>query len=238
MTMRYRNELCVEFPPSAFSAKKSKGGRRSSRTSRDVPMSLSFSPESSRGLKRAVGPTPEKALLLHAMRMRLPQLPQGSTHPRTFLASISKTWDIAYALKKEIQVLEFCGVTRCKTVGTDHSEPTLLKVRCILLGQRPSAAAGTEKTEARLDVDFTVKPRPAGNADALPSVEADIDVDVSVSKVYGFSNGGPQAPEAKICDFLNKMIQPNGDGRGNPVQFGDGLWRGAVKELEKKLFSR
>ena len=137
---------------------------------------------------------------------------------------------MAYSLKQEIQMLDFCGVTRCKTVDTNPSEPALLKVRCILLGQRPTSTAG--KRAERLDIDFSVKPRGVGNADSVPSVEVDIDVDVSVSKIYGFGEG-PQVPEAKICDFLTKIIQSD----GNRTRFGDGVWRDAVKELEKKLFS-
>ena len=230
MTMRYRSELCVEFPPTAFHAKQGKGGRRSSQPSGDIPFSLNFSPESSRGIPKQAIPTPEKALILHAMRAQLSRLPQGSVQPRAFLAGISKSWDTAYALRKETQLLDFCGVTRFKTVETNQAEPALLKVRCMLLGQRPTSTVG-KMANARLDIDFSVKPRGAANADSEPSVEVDIDIDVSVIKVYGFGEG-PQVPEVKICDFLNKIVQSD----GNRPRFGDGVWRDAVQKLEKKLF--
>ncbi|KAL1957613.1 hypothetical protein VTO42DRAFT_5724 [Malbranchea cinnamomea] len=248
MTLRYRGELFVDFQPGAFSLQQSKGGRRSSKSSRDLLLSLRYSPESSSSVKsKHVTSTPEKALMLHAMRSRLTQLIQGSMHPKTFLAGISRTWDTAYALKKEIQMLGFCGVTRCRSVGTNDSEPRLLKVRCILLNpqRRPSVIPGAaqrheQNLESRIDIDFTVKPRPVGSTDTPTGVDVDIDVDISASKVYGFGSGMDhlsQVPEAKICDFLNKIVQPSEHGRGSRVQFGNGLWRDAVKELERKIFA-
>ncbi|EAS29299.3 chromosome segregation protein [Coccidioides immitis RS] len=238
LSMRYSNELRLDFHPAAFTSQQSK----------DLAMTLSYAPEATRGsITNGPNPTPEIALVLHALRTRISHLTQ-SVSPKAFLSDISQTWNTISSLRNEIHMLDYCGVTKLKTVEANPGEPALLKVRCILLGFRteirrkkrsasmPIVPAGN-RSKARIDVDFTIKPRPTAvkGADAEPSIDVDVDIDVYGSKVYGFSNeDASDMSEEQIGEFLMQLIQRQ-DGRAK--QFGRGLWRDAVKELEGKVFS-
>lgn len=251
MAMRYRGELLVNFKPSAFSAQHPKG-RRFSKSDTDILPTLNYSPESFRHSKldNKAALTAAKGLMLHAMRLRLPQLSLESTSSKAFLAGISMSWGTVCALQNEIRMLVFCGVTRCKTAGSKGLEPSLLKVRCTLLGRHPSSTIDNDeknmkavesetKSQSRIDIDFTVKPRHLGNSDSNPTMEIDLDVDVSVSKVYGFAdaaNNASRASETKMRDILNKTVQPKGNNSGRiQTPFGNGLWRDTVKDLQRKV---
>jgi kinetochore protein Spc7/SPC105 len=244
MAMNYRKELRLDFNPKAFSTTQAKNARRSLKPDADLQLALTYVPESSRGAKLSsnIAPPAEKGLMLHALRVRLSQISPGSTsQPKALLASISKTWDTACSLQNEIRLLEYCGVTRRKITESKQFQPTLLIVRCILLGQLPTTKTEEAETQtgnssaSRLDIDFKVKPRLLVDGTSQSSdMEIDIDVDVSVCKVYGFQHDAERSArfsEGKIREYLHKVIQSGGG-----VQFGSGLWLDAVKSLEKKLF--
>jgi kinetochore protein Spc7/SPC105 len=144
-------------------------------------------------------------------------------------------------------MLGFCGVTRAKTFGVKGSEPALLKIRCILLGRSRTSDSGNEtgasfiqqseeKSKARIDIDLVVKPRQMSQVVNITDIDMDIDVDVSASKVYGFANEeqSPQISEAEIADLLSTAIHP----KDRSMRWlGNGVWRNAVREVEKTLFS-
>ncbi|OJD18125.1 hypothetical protein AJ78_01843 [Emergomyces pasteurianus Ep9510] len=257
LKMRYRDELQVEFYPGAFNLKQSTAaspGRRSSQANRNMAINVSYSPSVTHGTRHASGsPPPEKDLVLHALRMRASQLPQSSITPRHFLASISRAWDKAIRLGDEIRALDFCGITRAKAIEANPSEPTLLHVRCMVLGWFPAAcrleSTGREtkqtstpesggkndKVRARIDVDFTVKVRPVHNGPDAPDMDIDVDIDVSASVIYGsvgssYGNMG----ESQIGDMLGKMIQQQ---QAPGVRLGGGVWRDAVKKFESRMFA-
>ncbi|WEW59661.1 hypothetical protein PRK78_005140 [Emydomyces testavorans] len=247
LSMRYSGELRLDFHPAMFHSQ-SLSGSQQSQHSQNLPIKLSYAPESTRGSnKGSVNPTPEIELMLHALRTRIAQLTQPSISPKTFLSSISQTWDTLSSIRHEIRMLAYCGVTTSKTIGVTPSEPALLKVRCILLGFRtepkrhkksPSvqiAATGDKKSKARLDIDFTIKPRPVvgQRRGEEPGIGIVVDVDVSAGKIYGFSNdNSSDMSEQRIGEFVTQLIQRQ-DGKGK--QFGKGLWKDAVKELERKV---
>ncbi|PGH29693.1 kinetochore protein Spc7 [[Emmonsia] crescens] len=258
LRMRYRNELQVDFYPGAFNLKQSAAescGRRSSQANKNLPISLRYSPSVAHGTRHASSsPSPEKSLVLHALRMRASQLPQSSITPRQFLASMSRAWDKAINLGDEIRALDYCGITRAKAIEANPSEPTLLEIRCIVLGWSPKTTApepaGSEtkqkstsgsgnkdgKVRARIDIDFTVKPRPAPhNGTDIPVMDIDVDVDVSASIIYGsVSPYEGNTGEAQIGDMLGKIIQQK---QAPGVELGGGVWRDAVKKFEKGVFA-
>lgn len=247
--MRYRGELRLDFHPTTLQAQG---------LHQDRPITLSYAPDATRGpTTRNSDPTPELALILHALRTRISHLSQTSISPKTLLCSISRSWDTVCSIRDEIRALDYCGVTKAKTIEVNPHEPALLKVRCILLGTRVelkrhrkslsrpvgplSAEIASGQTKARLDIDFTIKPRPvvaeSGRDDELNIVDIDVDVDVSAAKVYGFSEDDGASSgmsEGQIGDFLTRLIHRQD---GKDKQLGKGLWKDAVKELENKAFS-
>ncbi|OAX82214.1 hypothetical protein ACJ72_03435 [Emergomyces africanus] len=257
LRMRYRDELQVDFYPGAFNLKQptaTSPGRRSSQANGNLPINVSFSPSVTHATRHPnISPSPEKDLVLHALRMRASQLPQSSITPRQFLVSISRAWDKAIKLGDEIRALDFCGITRAKAIGVNPSEPTLLQIRCMVLGW-PTATTNLESTRGetaqkstsdsgskddnvrvRIDVDFTVKPRPAHNGPDTTDMDIDLDIDVSASIIYGsvgsyYGNTG----EAQIGDLLGKMIQQK---QAPGFGLGAGVWRDAVKKFERSVFA-
>ena len=250
IVMRYRGELCVDFKAKAFSAQHAKA-KRASKLDGDISPTITYSPESPRNSKPGnskARPTPAKALMLHAMRLRLLQLSLESTTPKDFLAGISKSWDTVCGLEKDIRKLEFCGVTRCKVVDSKEREPNVLRVRCILLGGGPTsikkqvtdteAAVGSKtKSQSRIDIDFSIRPRDIMGSVPNPTMNIDLDVDLSVTRVYGFTEIANKSAvsETKIRDFLIKTLHPKTDSGRIQMSFGNGVWRDAVKDLQKKI---
>lgn len=167
---------------------------------------------------------------------------------------MSRAWDKAINLGDEIRALDYCGITRAKAIEANPSEPTLLEIRCIVLGWSPKTTApepaGSEtkqkstsgsgnkdgKVRARIDIDFTVKPRPAPhNGTDIPVMDIDVDVDVSASIIYGsVSPYEGNTGEAQIGDMLGKIIQQK---QAPGVELGGGVWRDAVKKFEKGVFA-
>ncbi|EEP77478.1 predicted protein [Uncinocarpus reesii 1704] len=248
LSMRYGDELKLDFHPEAFHFQSTSNSAKG-RQSKNMPVMLCYSPQSSRAATAGdVGLTAEMALMLHALRMRISHLTQSSMSPKAFLSGISRTWSTASSMRNEICMLGYCGVTKSKTVEANPGEPALLKVRCILLGYRtetkrhkksplaPIVPVGG-KCKARIDVDFTIKPRPVLAKSEIEGheVEVDVDVDVSAGKIYGFSKSDDELDmsEERIGEFLTQLVQRQ-DGKGKA--FGKGLWRDAVKELERKVF--
>ncbi|PGH28109.1 hypothetical protein AJ80_00367 [Polytolypa hystricis UAMH7299] len=272
VSMKYRDELQLDFHPGAFKVKQqpSTSGRRSSQAGINMPLTLSYSPDSRRSGGRgsaSASPSPEKALILHALRIRTSHISQASVSPRELLASVSRAWEMAINLSHETRMLGYCGISRSKTVEVKPSEPALLKVRCMLLGwtsgqqqeqqSKDSSTATTGqadnggKTRARIDVDFTVKPKQPSQASSDEGIVADVGivVDVSARKVYGFGdwvgNGGSSSSSASsrlseqhIGEVLSKAIQrKGGDGEdAEMLLLGKGVWKDAVKRLERRVF--
>ncbi|KAK2772099.1 hypothetical protein FQN53_004778 [Emmonsiellopsis sp. PD_33] len=255
LRMRYRDELQVDFYPGAFNIKRpaSSSARRSSQPNKNLPVALSYAPNAAQGAHHTNQvPPPEKALILHALRMRTSNISQAAITPRQFLASISRAWDKAINVGNEIRALGYCGITRAKAIDV-KSEPALLETRCMVLGWSTTAsAATTAETEnettkhkrrsctvestrerARIDVDFIVKPRPASNETYPVDMDIDIDIDVAVSVVYGSVNNGG---EAQIGEFLGKMVNGQNTAPGSGMQLGGGVWRDAVRKFERRVF--
>ncbi|KLJ12115.1 hypothetical protein EMPG_12760 [Blastomyces silverae] len=257
LRMRYRNELQVDFYPGAFNFKQSTAalsGGRSSPANKNLPITLNYSPSVTHGARHASSsPSPEKALVLHALRTCASQLPQSSISPRQFLASISRAWDKAISLGDEIRALDYCGITRAKAIEAKPSEPTLLEIRCMVLGwssttTAPESTGGDAeqispsksgnmdgKVRARIDVDFTVKPRSAQSGKDTPDMDIDVDIDVSASIIYGsLSSYKGDAGQAPIGDMLEKIIQQK---QAPGAKLGGGVWRDAVKKFERRVFA-
>lgn len=250
LRMRYRNELQVDFYPGTFSLKRSaavSASRRSSQTNKYQPINLSYSPTVTSS------PSPEKSLVLHALRMRASQLPQSNITPRQFLASISRAWDRAISLGDEIRALDYCGITKAKAIESNPSEPTLLEIRCIIIGRSSKTTApestGSEmkrtspsgsgnisgKARTRIDIDFTVKPRLTHNGTDTLDMDVDVDIDVSASIIYGsVSSYEGGVGESRIGDMLGKIIQQK---QAPGVKLGGGVWRDAVKKFERRVFA-
>ncbi|PGH13558.1 hypothetical protein AJ79_03551 [Helicocarpus griseus UAMH5409] len=248
LKMRYRDELQVEFYPGTFNIKRASSNRRSSQLNKNLPLDLTYSPKVAQGSRQASdGPPPEKALVLHALRSRASHLSQASITPRQFLSSISRAWDKATRLGDEIRALGYCGITRAKVVEVQPSEPTLLEIRCMVLGytttsepsgdetKRKSPSTNDSRVRARIDVDLTAKPRPASNRSDTPDMDIDVDIDVSASVIYGsVSQFEGRTGEARIGDMLGKMIQQkNAPG----AELGGGVWRDAVRKFERRVFA-
>ncbi|KAG5302074.1 chromosome segregation protein [Histoplasma ohiense] len=257
LRMRYRNELQVDFYPGTFSLKRSAAvstGRRSSQTNKYLPINLSYSPTVTRGTRHETrSPSPEKSLVLHALRMRASQLPQSNITPRQFLASISRAWDRAISLGDEIRALDYCGITKAKAIESNPSEPTLLEIRCIIIGRSAKTTApestGSEikrkspsesgnisgKARTRIDIDFTVKPRLTHNGTDTLDMDVDVDIDVSARIIYGsVSSYEGGVGESRIGDMLGKIIQQK---QAPGVKLGGGVWRDAVKKFERGVFA-
>ncbi|OJD24056.1 hypothetical protein ACJ73_04586 [Blastomyces percursus] len=261
LRMRYRNELQVDFYPGAFNLKQpteALPGGRFSLANKNLPITLTYSPIVTHGARHAhtsSNPSPEKALVLHALRMCASQLPQSSISPRQFLASMARAWDKAISLGDEIRALDYCGITRAKAIEAKPSEPTLLEIRCMVLGwssatTAPESIGGDAKQKispsksgnvngkvrARVDVDFTVKPRPARSGKDTPGMDIDVDIDVSASIIYGsLSSYEGDAGQAQIGDMLEKIIIQQK--QAPKAKLGGGLWRDAVKKFERRVFA-
>ncbi|KAI1947486.1 hypothetical protein LOZ57_003215 [Ophidiomyces ophidiicola] len=239
LSMRYNDELRLDFHPAMFRV--SSASKHQNSQLGDFPVTLSYSPLSTRNLCSTISNAPpEICLMLHALRTRLSHATHSSISPKTLLSGISQTWDIASSLRNEIRMLGYCGITKSKNIELNVSEPALLKTRCIFLGFQPTAtpkktdpASQMSKFQARIDIDFTIKPRPIinkGNQDE-PGVGIDVDIDVSASKIYGFTSDS--VSEQELSEALMSFIQRQ-DGKGK--KFGHGLWRDAVKDLGNKVF--
>ncbi|ODH38725.1 hypothetical protein ACO22_02198 [Paracoccidioides brasiliensis] len=256
LRMRYRDELEVDFYPGAFNItlEPTSSCRRSSQPSKNLPVSFSYSPSLIQGARHASsGLSPEKALILHALRMRSSQISQSSLTPRQFLSGISRTWDRAINLGNEIRALEYCGITTAKAPEVNPSEPTLLVIRCMVLGwssanaeaetfrdkvkgKSSTVSENSGRVKARVDIDFTVKPRPANSGTDIPDLDIEVHTDVSASIIYGsISPYEGNAGEVQIGDMLGKIIQQKNTTPG--VELGGGVWRDAVRRFERRVFA-
>lgn len=74
------------------------------------------------------------------------------------------------------------------------------------------------------------------NGMSTTDIDVDIDVDVSASKVYGFANDEQSAhiSETQIADLLVTAIYGK---NGLRRELGNGVWRDAVRKVEKMLLS-
>ncbi|KAL2371192.1 chromosome segregation protein [Blastomyces gilchristii SLH14081] len=257
LRMRYRNELQVDFYPGAFNLNQSTqalSGGSSSPGNKNLPITLTYSPSVTHEARHASSsPSPEKALVLHALRTCASQLPHSSISPRQFLAGMARAWDKAISLGDEIRALDYCGITRAKAIEAKPSEPTLLEIRCMVLGWSsttiaPESTGGDAKqisplksrnvdgkVRARIDVDFTVKPRPAQSGKDTPDMDIDVDIDVSASIIYGsLSSYEGDVGQAQIGDMLEKIIQQK---QAPEAKLGGGVWRDAVKKFERRVFT-
>lgn len=114
--MCYRGELQLSFSPKVFRQQQQQRPQ-SLRDSQHLKLpTLTYAPDDQQPL------TPERALILHALRTRLAQLTNNTISTtinmsvRTFLAQIAHSWDTARHLAREIHLLKFCGLTRLDTV--------------------------------------------------------------------------------------------------------------------------
>lgn len=125
-----------------------------------------------------------------------------------------------------------------------QQQPELsLKVRCMLVGWRgksSSSRRGQEinanggKVRARIDVDFTVKTISGARAKNGGELGVDIEVGISTGKVYGFEDSdGARLSEVQMSGILTQMTERKSKAQN---RFGDGLWKDAVKELERRVF--
>ncbi|EFR04462.1 hypothetical protein MGYG_07470 [Nannizzia gypsea CBS 118893] len=244
LVMRYSGELQLNCNPSHIRARSqelTEGRRRISRHS-TLPLTLTYAPKGNGAQSAAVKPSPECALILNAIRMQASVAMLSPVSLKQLLRSIGRTWETAKALQEEIRMLGYCGIISVKPVGTGsiRSEPIQLKVRCTLLGSAKGKTipGGTdqpkkkEQTErARVDIDFTVKPKALDNYADGPHIGVVLDSDVTGSRVYGFEKSNdPQTRDVQINDLLAKLMD-------KPTQsFGSGLWRATVRAVEKKVF--
>ncbi|KAK2865105.1 hypothetical protein FQN49_003909, partial [Arthroderma sp. PD_2] len=244
LSMRYAGELRLDFDPEnlrVLPPKLANEGRRASQLRGAFPMTLTFFPVGVGSQTGTVTPSPEVSLILNAIRTRISPSTQVPVSPKLFLNSIAKSWGIATSLREEVRMLGYCGIITTKLIGVDPSEPTLLNVRCMLLGwvkgnntlegADQSQSDKNGKTRARIDIDFSVKPKNLGKQVEDSSIDVDIDVDASASRVYGFDGcKDSQTSDSHLGDLLVKLMEKS------PNSFGDGLWRSAVKCLEEKIF--
>ncbi|KAF3480634.1 uncharacterized protein GIQ15_05981 [Arthroderma uncinatum] len=243
LSMRYAGELRLDFIPKYIRGpypKSANEGRRISQLRGPSPITLTFSPSGTGSQPVTAKPSPEVSLVLNAIRTRILHSTQISVSPKLFLNSIAKSWGIAASLREEIRMLGYCGITTTKSAGINPSEPTLLKVRCMLLGwvgdkKTPSVDQSQSdkdgRIRVRIDIDFTVKPKNHSKQLEDLSFDIGIDVDASASRVYGLDNCSDSSKsDSHLSDFLAKSIDKS------PVTLGNGLWRAAVKALGENIF--
>ncbi|KAK2749898.1 hypothetical protein FQN57_005315 [Myotisia sp. PD_48] len=240
--LRYAEELQVEFQHSILHGQKSK-------PTNFLPVAVRYSPGRCGSVTSPSKQPPEIALFLHAMRARLSQLTCIPDSPKPILHSIASTWKRSQLLREEIRLLGYCGVTHSQAIEPNISEPTLLKVRCMLLGHMnntasPSSGSGMHqkfeekmKAQARVDVEFNIKLKmmnvTADDASNL-GIDVDVDVDVSAISIYGFGNTkSVKMSDSQMSDFLANSIHQKSQLQ---VTFGRGLWKSAVNALEKNIF--
>lgn len=234
--MRYRNELRLDFDPGVLNGKSSVPGRQAPPAAK-IPLRLTYSPSPS---NTCSSPSPEKAFVLHALQGRITNVSHSSISPRRLLRDISNAWDAAIRLNDEIRILGYCGVTRSTTIKSQTGEPSLLRVRCILLGNTHKGSNPKQRVfdmnKARMDIDFMIKTRPLNEVSDPTVVNVDMNIDAFVGAVYGFSSrigGKGILSDSQMSELLNAALHQND---GLNLESGTGAWCDAVHKLKEQVF--
>lgn len=204
---------------------------------------LAYSPQTTGSpTTRAPSLTPSKSLILSQLRAHISTIRPSSTSPKSILRFISDGWNLARHLEEEIRVLDFNGVTRTNLMEKADGGPQL-RVRCILVG----AVKAGEQRNARVDVDFHVTARVVRHQqdDNTEGPEKlDVNIDVTLSKVYGFNDTGPKnkgLTESQMRDIVLQHlgIATKGQKKVAPPtsNLGDGVWGHSVRKLVGNVFS-
>lgn len=240
LSMRYSGELQLDCNPSdihALSQNLTKGERQASRHD-TLPLTLTYAPKGNGSQSAAVNPSPGASLVLNAIRMQISYALLSPVSLKQLLSGIARCWETAKSLQEEIRMLGYCGIVSIKPIGIKRSEPTQLKIRCTLLGNikdkispevtQPKMQQGER---ARVDVDFTAKPKALNKYADGPNIGVGIDFDAAASTVYGFeTSNDSQTRDLRMNDLLTKLMEkPN-------QSFGSGLLRATVKAVEKRVF--
>ncbi|EGD98661.1 hypothetical protein TESG_06142 [Trichophyton tonsurans CBS 112818] len=240
LSMRYSGELQLDCNPSdihALSQNLTKGERQASQHD-TLPLTLTYAPKGNGPQSAAVNPSPGASLVLNAIRMQISYALLSPVSLKQLLSGIARCWETAKSLQEEIRMLGYCGIVSIKPIGTKRSEPTQLKIRCTLLGNikdkispevtQPKMKQGEQ---ARVDVDFTAKPKALDKYADGPNIGVGIDFDAAASTVYGFeTSNDSQTRDLRMNDLLTKLMEkPN-------QSFGSGLLRATVKAVEKRVF--
>ncbi|KAL1966659.1 hypothetical protein VTN77DRAFT_4070 [Rasamsonia byssochlamydoides] len=246
LTMRYRDELQVIFHPKDFRAPGSDTPSPEKMDSDMGTTSVELMYRPKKGVASAASLTPAKSLILSFLRSRIATIPRFSTSPKQLLRFISEAWNLALTLEEEMRMLEFNGVTKVTLMEKEGARPSL-RARCILLG---NMTPGEPLRNARVDVDFIVTPRIVGqknkgNAGEAIGDKLELDVDVALSKVYGFGNhDGAGLSESRMRDIILQSPAMSSQGKKKiPSELtsgsglGHGVWGQAVRDLAVKVFS-
>lgn len=249
--MRYGDELQVAFHPKDFMAPGSDTQSPQKMYSDGGPtfFDLTYCPKkTATSAASSSSLTPAKSLILSCLRRRIASIPRPSLSPRQLLGFISEAWNLAVTLEEEMRMLEFNGVTKVTLMEKEGAEPAL-RARCILLGGMTSG-----EQPCRVDVDFIVTPRVVSqknktNAEGEAIGERlELDIDVALSKVYGFGNhngsAGVGLSESRMRDIImqNPAIASPGKKKissklTSGSGLGHGVWGQAVRDLAGKVFA-
>lgn len=195
----------------------------------NMPLELAYSADKRVSAGLTFEPSPTKSLILHALRKHLATIPQSSLPPRKLLSFISEAWNLALTAEEEIRQLEFCGVTKLRSMKDEAG--SLLRTRCTVLGATGPASS---VKKGRVDVDFNVKTRVAGDNNNVGDIGSlKLEIEAAASKVYGFGDENQDGiSESQMKDILHKETQ----GKKSGLEFGKGVWRKAVRELTGRIF--
>ncbi|EZF24362.1 hypothetical protein H112_03215 [Trichophyton rubrum D6] len=241
LSMRYRGELQLDCNPShihTLSQNLTKDERQASQHD-TLPLTLTYAPRGNGLQSAAVNPSPGASLILNAIRMQVSYALLSPVSLKQLLSGIARCWETAKSLQEEIRMLGYCGIVNIKSIGAKRSEPTLLKIRCTLLGNikdkiSPEEVNKPKKKQgerARVDIDFTAKPKALEKYADGPNIGVGIDFDATASTVYGFeTSNDSETRDLRMNDLLTKLMEkPN-------QTFGSGLLRATVKAVEKRVF--
>lgn len=219
LVMTYKDELRLFFYPQAFQCKPSDAQRRrSGRKSASVsgpsaPISLTFAPEDEDDAEAPPPQLPtEKRFFVQLIRSQLhgfAMMPKGTITPRTLLSTVSKGWELACKVSKELRLLNHAGITTTSILG---DEKLGVKVMLILPGQ------------GRVDIGFNMSVTILNDGDFMASVS------VTADAIYGSAVDALAGKNRKVQTALGKEVGSR--------TLGDGAWIHAVHGFQEWLCSQ
>ncbi|KAI1621651.1 hypothetical protein EDD37DRAFT_638712 [Exophiala viscosa] len=219
LIMRYKDELRLFFYPQAFQCRPSDGHRRrSGRKSASVsgpsaPISLLFAPGEEDDIEAAPQELPtEKRFFLQLIRSQLhgfAMMPKGSITPRTLLSTVSKGWELACKVSKELKLLKLTGITVASILGDEKLGVTVM---LIIPGQ------------GRVNIGFTMTVTILNDGDFMTKVS------VTADAIYGSAEDTLAGKNRKIQTALGKEVQSS--------TLGEGAWINAIHGFQDWLSSQ